>query len=158
MSFYRLSPEVPGGLGDNAVLAQRQGTYPLVTRLHFEFGPGTLGDDLMTCHPVYMVTSALADGLRQSALTGYALSTEVEVSVDENVSELEPDWPVPVIEWLQVSGVAGLDDFGLDSHASLVVSDAALSELRRYQISDCEIIPFAGEAMTPPGSAPPSTS
>ena len=60
------------------------------------------------------------------------------------MSELEPDWPVPVIEWLQVSGVAGLDDFGLDSHASLVVSDAALSVLRRFQLNDCEIIPFAG--------------
>jgi hypothetical protein len=97
----------------------------------------------MTCHPVYMVARALADGLRQTALTGYTLSTEIEVSVDENVSELEPDWPVPVIEWLQVSGVAGSDDFGLDSQASLVVSDAALSVLRRYQIDDCEITPFA---------------
>ena len=142
MSFYRLSPEVPGGLGENAELIQRPGTYPLVTRLHFEFGADTLGNDLMTDHPVYMVTRALADGLRQTALTGYTLSTDIEVSVDENVSELEPDWRVPVIEWLQVSGAAGTDDFGLDSHAVLVVSDAAQSVLRRFRIDDCEITPF----------------
>ena len=141
MEFFILRPEVPGGFGDNTELTPRPDAYPIVTRLHFEFGGGTLGNDLMECHPVFMVTRALADTLQAGNLSGYELSRDVEVSVDDNVRDLEPDWPVPVIEWLQVSGEPGSDDFGLTSDASLVVSYAALSVLRRHKIDDCEVIP-----------------
>jgi len=141
MPYFILRPEVPGGLGENCELMHRPGEQPVVTRLHFEFGAGTLGNDLITTHPVFMVTSRLADALRQTDLTGFALSTDMEVSVDENVQELEPDWPVPVIEWLQVSGTAGSDDFGI-SDGDLVVSDTALAELRRHKIDECEVFPF----------------
>jgi hypothetical protein len=51
-------------------------------------------------------------------------STGIEVAVDENVRDLEPDWSVPVIEWLQVFWPGGSDDLGLDYQAGLVVSDA----------------------------------
>ncbi len=142
MRYYVLGPEVPGGLGERSVLINRPGTYPLVERLHFEFGPGTLGNDLMETYPVFMVTRALADALRATTLTGFALSTDLEVSVDENVEELEPDWPVPVIEWLRVSGLAGSDDFGLDETARLVVSEDALSALRRFKIDGCQVDPI----------------
>jgi hypothetical protein len=132
----------PRGFGANTELTPRPDAYPIVTRLHFEFGGGTLGNELMESHPVFMVTRALADSLRASHLSGYELSRDVEVSVDDNVRDLEPDWPVPVIEWLQVIGEPGSDDFGLTSNASLVVSDAALAVLRRHKIDDCEVIPY----------------
>jgi len=142
MGYYVLGPEVPGALGERTELIHRPGSYPLVERLHFEFGAGTLGNDLIETYPVFMVTRALADALRASTLRGFSLSTDLEVSVDDNVRELEPDWPVPAIEWLHVSGVAGSDDFGLDETARLVVSEGALSILRRFKIDDCDIAPI----------------
>ena len=144
MRYYALSPEVPGGLGERSEMIYRPGTYALVKRLHFEFGADTLGNDLMESHPVYLVTTALADALRASTLTGFALEADIEVTVDENVQEgLEPDWPVPDIEWLQVSGVAGSADFGTNEPSTrLVVSEEALALLRQFKIDDCEIDPI----------------
>lgn len=83
MSYYALKPEVPGALGERTELIQRHGTYPTVKRLHFEFSYGTLGNDLITSHPVFLVTTALADALEHASLSGFAISSDVEVTVDE---------------------------------------------------------------------------
>lgn len=157
-SFYVLRPEVPGGFGERTELVERPGTYPMVKRLHFEFSYGTRGDDLITTHPVFMVTTVLANDLRQSRLSGFTLSTEIDVSVDEQVWLFEPDWKAPAVEWLQVAGAPVSDDFGLTEDASLVVSAAALSVLRRHDIEHCEVIPFPGgndarRVATPSGSS-----
>lgn len=91
-----------------------------------------------------MVTSALADGLRKSGLSGFTLSKEIDVSVDEQVWQFEPGWKPPSIHWLQVAGVPVSDDFGLTEDASLVVSAAALSVLRRHDIEHREVVPLSG--------------
>jgi hypothetical protein len=141
-SFYVIRPEVPGGFGERTELLQRPGTYPVVKRLHFEFSYGTRGNDLITCHPVYMVTKVLAESLRRSHLSGFTLSRDIAVSVDPQVWELEPDWRAPVVEWLQVTGVPGSDDFGLTQIPDLVVSAAALALLKMHNISDGEVSLF----------------
>jgi hypothetical protein len=141
-SYYVLRPEVPGGMGDGTVLHQRPGTYPLVERIEFEWGYGSLGDELITTHPVYLVTKPLAETLRSAGLSGFTLSSDVAMSVDDNVRELEPDWRPPTLEWLHVAGSAGVDDFGLTDDASLVVSDKALAVLRTHQIDNCDVEPY----------------
>jgi hypothetical protein len=144
-SFYFLGPEVPGALGERTELIQRPGTYPIVKRLHFEFSDGTFGDDLITTHPVFMATTRLADDLRRSGLSGFTLSTEIVVSVDEQVWLFQPDWKAPPLEWLQVTGVPGSDDFGLTGDARLVASGDALSVLLGHQIDHCEVTPVSGD-------------
>lgn len=144
MSFFILEPEVPGGLGDRSQLIHRPGEHPVVKRLHFEFGSGSSGDDLFTSHPVFMVTRALGDALRNAGLSGFDLSNEIEVSVDEQVRLLEPDWRAPDVQWLQIRGAAGSDDFGVTETHSLVVSAAALSVLRGHKIAECRVLPFVG--------------
>jgi hypothetical protein len=141
-AFYVLDPEVPGGLGENTELIYRDGDYALVERLHFEFGAGRYDDDLFTTHPVYLVTQPLADALRRTTLTGFSLNSDIELTADDNVKELEPDWQIPQAEWLQVTGTPGSDDFGLTADARLVVSEAALDVLRTGAIDHCEVAPF----------------
>jgi hypothetical protein len=119
----------------------RPDTYPLVQRPDLEFSYGYLGDDLLTTHPVYFVTTALGDRLRASALTGFVLSTNMVVSVDLQLVELRPDWAPPSIEWLQVHGAPERDDFGLTTDARLIVSARALEVLRSHRISHCAIKP-----------------
>lgn len=145
MAFFALKPEVPGALGERTELIQRPGTYPIVKRLHYEFSYGTLGNDLITSHPAFLVTAALAEVLDRSGLSGFAISSDVEVTVDEQVWLFEPDWQPPPVRWLQVTGLAGFDDFGLTPSALLVVSSTALSVLRQFNIDDCEVIAFSGD-------------
>ena len=139
--YYQLEPEVPGGLGPQVLMELRPDAYPLVQRPDLEFSYGYLGDDLLTTHPVYFVTTALAETLSASALTGFALSTDLEVSVDPQLLELDPDWVPPSIEWLRVHGAPERDDFGLTTDASLIVSARALDVLRSHRIRHCDIKP-----------------
>lgn len=145
MSFYALKPEVPGALGERTELIQRPGTYPVVKRLHFEFSYQTLGNDLITSHPAFLVTEALADVLEHSGLSGFAISSDVDVTVDEQVWLFEPDWQPPAVQWLQITGEPASDDFGLTPNALLVVSSRALSVLRQFNIDDCEVIAISGD-------------
>ena len=145
MSFYALKPEVPGALGERTVLRHRPGAYPIVMQLHFEFSYGTLGNDLITSHPVFLVTVRLAEALERSGLSGFAISSNVDVTVDEQVWLFEPEWQPPAVRWLQVTGEPALDDFGLTANALLVVSSRALSVLRQFKIDDCEVIGISGD-------------
>jgi len=142
--FYVLDPEVPGGLGESAELTYRDGTYPLVERLHFEFGAGRYDDDLFQAHPVCLVTQPLADALRRSGLSGFTLDSDIALTADDNVTELEPDWQIPQAEWLKVTGTPGSDDLGMTDDARLVVSEAALAVLRGFAIGHCDIVPYMG--------------
>jgi hypothetical protein len=138
---YLLDPEVSGGLGQRTDLDPRTNAYPVVKHLHFEFA-GWLGDDLVTTHPVYLVTTPLASALRNSGLSGFVLTADLDVTSDEQLRDLQPGWRPPSVEWLMVSGVPGIDDFGLTENAGLVVSSAALAVLRRHRMDHCGVRVF----------------
>jgi hypothetical protein len=141
--FHLVRPEVPGGLGDEAELHQRPPAPPLVTRLHFEFGYlGREVDDLFTSHPVYLVTTRLADALRGSRLSGFELRSDLKVTVDPQVAIVDPGWVPPSVQWLVVTGTPGGDDLGLTEDASLVVSDLALRLLRGHRLEAADIEPY----------------
>ena len=139
--FFFVEPEVPGGLGERTELLRRPDGQPVVQRLHFEFGDGSFGDDLIECHPVFMVTDALGAALRAADLTGFALSGDLEVTADDNVLELKPAWQPPSLLWLQVTGTPGVDDVSLAPDGRLLVSDRVVDVLRQFQIDGCDITP-----------------
>lgn len=91
---------------------------------------------------MYLVTKVLADALRGSHLPGFSLSREVDISADQQVHNLAPDWHAPVVERLQLTGDAGSDDFGLTETVDLVVSAAALSLLKTHNIAHCDVSPL----------------
>jgi hypothetical protein len=137
--YFELEPEVPCALGEGTALELRPDAYPLVVRPQFEWSLGYLGDDLLTTHPVYFVTRPLAESLQTSGLSGFRLSMDFDVTVNEQLPNAKPGWSPPAIVWLRVTGDAGIDDFGLSATAGLIVSHAALALLRTHRLEHCEV-------------------
>jgi len=92
-----VEPEVPGELGENTRL-DSSNYPPEVGGLHFVFKTW-LGDDLVECFPVLLVSDRLKIALKKSDLTGY-LFQELEQSVDELIYEnLQPEVTIPKFNW-----------------------------------------------------------
>lgn len=140
MSFYQLSPEVAGGFGSNTQL-NRTVHPPIVTRLHYEF-EGWLGDDLLESFPCYIVTRQLADSLSTNALSGVTYKN-VEITQSDVFMDLYPNRQLPEFVWIDITGIPGQNDFGLDDHSRLIVSESVMAILRSYKISHCAISNYA---------------
>lgn len=144
MTFYRMHPEVAGGLGERTQL-DRSVHPPIVHQLHYEFD-GWLGDELLESFPSFIVTDALAQQLVASGLTGFSLAP-VEVSYSEQFGDVQPPpsrpAEMPSWQWLQIHGTAAVDDLGLTQLAELVVSMRARSVLTAYA-STALFEPFVG--------------
>ena len=136
LRYYKLEPEVPGGLGDNTV-ADASVHPPKVTTLHLEMF-GWLGDDLLETFPCFVVTKRLGDALRRSQLSGYTLAP-LHVTRSEEFDELYPDQTLPEFLWLQPNGRVGEDDICTLPDATLLASEAALNFFRSHNLENCVI-------------------
>lgn len=149
MAYYVLNPEVLGGMGRDTVMeSPTVGSYlHHVKVLHVEIS-GWMGDDLLTNFPCFMVTSRLKQALEMSDLSGFKIK-EMKVTVDPQLlmfPQMAASWPLPELNWLKITGKAGIDDFGLtplDAPVDLVVSGRALDLLQTFQLQECEIIESA---------------
>jgi hypothetical protein len=142
MKYYRLRPEVAGGLGDNAILADPHARPPRITKLHFEF-EDWFGDPIVTTVGTYIILESLKEKLSALRATG-ATFGEVEISISEVFEELHPGYVLPKFVWLQVTGNAGRDDFGWSQQHRLVVSQRILDLLEDAGMSHCDIAEFKG--------------
>jgi hypothetical protein len=133
-SYYRLSPEVAGGLGEHTVMDRSQ-IPPVVTHLHYVFD-GWLGDELIESYPCFVVTRSLADKIGASRLQG-AILAKAEISTSREFDGLNAGRVLPEFLWLKVIGTLGESDFALERDARLVVSATALSLLRQGQLDHC---------------------
>lgn len=103
-----------------------------------------LGDDLLTSHPVFLVTPDMASRIGAVDLSGYDFAP-MKVKRSELFEDLHEDdqLKLPRFVWLKVHGEPGVDDFGLTSKGTnLVVSDRALSILKSGRLSHCDVAPF----------------
>jgi len=130
-----LEPEVAGGWGSRTV-ADATTHPPRVSALHYQFD-GWQGDDLLESFPCFIVTRRLGDRLAAAGLTGDRLAP-VEVTRSEQFESTHPGRELPAFEWLQVTGAAGCNDFGLTAGHRLVVSERALAALKAGQLRHCE--------------------
>lgn len=135
MYFY-VEPEVSGGIGEHTVM-DTSVHPPKVSKLHFQFD-GWLGDDLLESFPCYIVSERLAKELELRSLTGFSIQ-DVEVSKSDQYENLYPGKVLPKFYWLQVSGTAGEEDFGIADDHRLVLSEMALSLLRKYKIEEADL-------------------
>ncbi|MBI3463320.1 MAG: hypothetical protein HY000_09710 [Planctomycetes bacterium] len=140
MRFYKLQPEVAGGWGPNTVFTRGPGGDVVIHKFHYQFD-GWLGDELLESTPCFIVTRRLADELQKSALSGYELKA-VEVSTSDQFQDLYADCQLPEFLWLDVTGTAGVNDFGTDE-LMLVVSENALTALKKAHLENCDIQEFA---------------
>src|SRR5688572_24685126 len=110
MRYYRLDPEVAGGLGERSIL-DRSTHPPKVARLHYELD-GWLGDDLLQSFPCFIVTGRLRSALEAISPTGCEFAP-VEVTTSRTFEDLYPNRTLPVFYWLKTTGRANIDDFGM---------------------------------------------
>ena len=140
MRYFSIEPEVAGSSeGDNSVM-DRSVHPPIVSRLHYVFS-GWSGDVLLTSFPCFIVTEDAMKKLVEIGATG-ARFADVEVTTTYPFREFYPDTKLPRFAWLQVTGQAGRDDFGLARKIRLVVSERVLDALKRLQLTDALIEPF----------------
>lgn len=141
MRYFMLEPEVAGGLGEHAELDTS--IYPpRVTHLHFQF-EGWLGDDLLETFPIFLVSESLATKLAESRLGAFTFR-DAEVTLSPEAEEMLAGRSLPAFRWWDVSGRAGVDDFGVTDKAELVVSDRALAVLREGRIDQCDVTEYQG--------------
>lgn len=134
--FYRLEPEVAGGLGP---LTVRDNSLPAgaILKLNYEFD-GWLGDELLESFPCFIITEKLRRRIEEAKSTGCSFD-DVEISTSERFRSLYPEIRLRQFHWLKVVGKAGADDFGLSSDGSLVVSERALQAMKQGQLDNCTI-------------------
>jgi len=135
---FILEPEVAGGWGKGTV-ANTSVHPPIVEKLEYEFS-GWLGDELLESFPCFIVSDRLASELKNSHLTGYRLASLV-VSKSSEFRDLEVNASLPGFQWLQVVGATAVNDFWQNSQHQLVVSESALSVLKRGSLNACQIQP-----------------
>jgi len=140
MTFYTLEPEVAGGFGPNTVLDDPSARPPKVRHFNYEFS-GWLGDPILETVACFIVTESLKQQIAILNPTGVSFGT-VEISKADEFEEMYPGLLIPEFVWLQVTGRAGIHDFGLSSNHSLVVSQRILDIFRGAGLSHCEIAVF----------------
>ncbi|MBQ0926659.1 hypothetical protein [Saccharopolyspora endophytica] len=139
MTHHKLTPDVPGEIGDDTEL-DRSVHPPRVLHLAYVID-NWLGDDLLEAYPAFMVTDHLRGLLEGSGLSGYEIR-QADVTIEEEARDTLPmigRTEFPEFLWLHVTGKPGHDDFGLTAKGDLVVSDRALEVLRQGHIDRCDI-------------------
>ncbi len=138
--FYALEPDVPGGLGEDTALDTTVHPPRVVGTLYYEID-NWFGDDLITSHPVYLVTEKLAATLTGSGL-GHFEVRNVEIVYGQAAFERLYRHGLsefPEFCWLFVTGTAVQDDVGLTPRGRLIVSGAALRVFRQGNLNMCEV-------------------
>ena len=133
---YVLEPEVSGELGKKTIINTDKWP-PVVFHLHFIF-KGWMGDDLIECFPVFMITEVLKMNLDKSNLSGFQIEN-CEVDISDEMKLLQPDITPPIIFWLKVSGEENKDDFFIDNKNKLCISEKAFTLLTNFHLNYCEI-------------------
>jgi hypothetical protein len=133
---HRVEPEVPVGLGEDTVFGSSNQEV-LSVHMHLE---DWLGDDLLTCHPVFLVTDELRDKLLSSAFTGFSFEP-IKQTLDQSFqNNFQFQRSVPVFFWLKINGQKDAADFFEDADGNLMVSTNALKFLKKYaNIKYCDI-------------------
>jgi hypothetical protein len=139
-AFYLVEPEVAGGWGKNTSFTRVPGTRTTVHKLHYEFN-GWLGDSLLESTPCYIATEAASRAIANAHLSGVTFDG-VEVSTSAEFEELCPGVQLPPFIRLNFGGNPGIDDFGVTSQLSLVVSEKAFIVLKEQGIANALVKPF----------------
>jgi hypothetical protein len=126
-SYYKIGPEVSGGLGSETVM-DTSAHPPAISQLHYEV-VDWLGDCIVTTFPEYLVVRAAGVALQGAGFSGFRLVDAIVSEADE-FQDINPGGELPDLVWLVVEGAAGSDDLGLTDKAQLVVSEAVLEVFR----------------------------
>jgi hypothetical protein len=136
MTYFELEPEVAGMFGA-ATTGDLRARPPRVEKFNYEFDTW-LGDPILEALSTFIVTDRLKEALIEAHASGVGFG-DVEVTKAGIFYDLYGDRPLPAFSWLQITGRAGTDDFGLSSSRLLVVSERIMNLLKVFGLNHCEV-------------------
>ena len=134
--YYLIRPAVYGDLGSDAVI-DHSARPPLLQKVHIEINVLS-SDDLHAVHLCYMVSERLGRRLEGSKLTGAKIE-EAQIELSEQAREYYPHVSSLGVLRLKVHGQLKIDDFRLDEHDRLIVSQAAMDVLREFRLEEGKV-------------------
>jgi hypothetical protein len=136
MTYFTLEPEWAGNFGP-ATTGDLTTRPPRIDKFNFEF-------DIWPCDPLleaicaFIVTDPLKERLIEAQAAGIAFG-HAEITKSGIYLDVHGERPLPAFSWLQITGRAGRDDFGLSSSHYLVVSERMMNLLKAFGLNHCEI-------------------
>jgi hypothetical protein len=136
MTYFELEPEAAGSFGP-ATTGDLRATPPLLEKFNYEFDTCPC-DPLIEAISTFIVTDHLKERLIEAQASGVAFG-DVEITKSEIYLDLYGDRPLPGFSWLQLTGRAGQDDFGLSSSGYLIVSERMMNLLKAFGLKYCDV-------------------
>lgn len=127
--YKKIQPEVIVGLGDNTEFLEQQPPFKTVLNLHLEL-EDWLGDDLMECHPCYIVTESLKNCLENDKFTGFEFAN-IEITQNEYFDDnYHINKDLPLFYWLKIIGEKNVDDVFIGEKYTLFANDRFINYLK----------------------------
>ena len=136
MTCFVLEPEVAGGFGP-ATIGDLRARPPRLEKFNYEFETWPC-DPLLEAVSAFIITDRLKDRLIEAHASGVRFG-DVEVTKTGIYLDMYGDRPLPSFSWLQITGRAGTDDFGLSSSGLLVVSERIMNLLNAFGLKYCDV-------------------
>lgn len=127
---YIIEPEVSGQIGEETII--NNATHPPIVKfLHFIFY-GWLGDDIIECFPVYLISERLKLSLDNSNLSGYKIK-ECKIEISDEFKLLQPNTALPNFKWFEIIGSSN-DDFSIYQN-KLRVNENAYAVIKNFNLN-----------------------
>lgn len=128
-TYQTIQPEVIVGLGEQTEYLEKEPPFLTVTKLHIQL-EDWLGDDLMECHPCYIVTEKLKDGLQNIGFSGFKFAEMILIKDEYFDNNYQLKKGLPKFYWLQVVGKQDIDDMVIGIEKSLLIEEKMLTYLQ----------------------------
>jgi len=144
-NYVVVQPEVIVGIGKETVFEELNPPFKTVKELHINI-EDWLGDDLMECHPIFIATQKLKDGLEKEQFTGFSFA-EIKLTKDTYFKDnYQLDVELPTMYWLKVSGLPGQDDFALNDNRQLMIDQKLFDFIQKeYNCNYMDVNPDRDE-------------
>jgi hypothetical protein len=142
--YKKIQPEVIAGLGDDTIFLESEPPFRTVTYLHIAL-EDWLGDDLMKCHPCYIVTESLKKALEESKFEGFDFS-EMKVTKAEGFGDYRKLKHLPEFYRMNITGTKSHGDFYVEDGPGLFVREELLAFLQRnFSVEYMDVTPERNE-------------
>lgn len=135
--FYKISIQSPSQLGKYTTYDKSSVPWK-PTKLHVVFDVWS-DDDLLKTSPYYFVTNRLFQSIVNKNFSGIEVGLELETEASLTFKGLYPNKIIPEFYLLNITGIAYVDDFGLEKPNKLIISEKVFSFLKNYNLSDAKI-------------------